>query len=232
MNEYLTVIIPVYNEAENIEAEIKSIEECVDGKFLIYIVYDFDTDNTLPIVKSLQKTYDNIVLIKNQFGSGVANALKTGLNSVKTELAVVKMGDLSDSSKDINKMVKKAEETNADIVCASRYMKGGKQKGSPFVKGLMSKFAGLSLYYFAKIPTHDSTNSFKLYRKSFLDNHKIESKDGFETGLELVVKAHINHNIISEIPTVWENRISGKSNFKILKWLPSYLKWYFKAFCG
>ena len=66
----------------------------------------------------------------------------------------------------------------------------------------MSKCAGLTLYYFAGLPVHDATNSFKLYRKTFLNNMKIESTGGFELGLELVVKAFKNGYKLAEVPTV------------------------------
>jgi hypothetical protein len=127
-------------------------------------------------------------------------------------------------------MIKIAKEQNADIVCASRYMKGGKQIGGPFLKSLMSHIAGLTLHYFAKVPTHDATNSFKLYRASFLKEQKIESTGGFELGIELVVKAHLQGKKICETPTIWTDRVAGKSNFKLKAWLPKYLKWYFMAF--
>jgi uncharacterized membrane protein len=140
------------------------------------------------------------------------------------------MADLSDPPTVINEMFRIAEEKDADIVCGSRYMKGGRQIGGPVVKGLMSRIAGLTLHHFAGVPTRDATNSFKLYRTSFLRQQKIESKGGFELGIELVSKAHIQKFKIYETPTVWTDRVAGKSNFKLLEWLPGYLKWYFHAF--
>ena len=89
-----------------------------------------------------------------------------------------------------------------------------------------------SLHFLAGVPVHDVTNSFKLYRKSFLAGNVIESTGGFELGLELTVKAFLQGEKIGEVPTSWEDRIAGKSNFKLLKWLPKYLKWYFTAFTG
>ena len=116
-------------------------------------------------------------------------------------------------------------------MCVPLYVGGG-QLGGPLIKKLMSKFAGLSLHYLARLPVHDVTNSFKLYRKSFLNEVKIESTGGFELGLELVVKAFKSGKKITEVPTVWRDRTAGKSNFKLIEWLPKYLKWYFKAFGG
>lgn len=227
----LTIAIPVFNEAENIAKEIQELENKLQEEHIINIIYDFDEDNTLPIVlKEKEKYKTQINLIKNKYGRGALNAIKTGLESAETEYVIVTMADLSDPPDVMNNMVKCAEEKQSDIVCASRYMKGGKQIGGPFIKGLMSRCASLSLHYLTGIKTHDGTNSFKLYRTSFLKEQIIESNGGFELGLELVVKAHLSNKKIDEVPTVWTDRTNGKSNFKIIEWLPSYLKWYFKAF--
>ncbi|GHV15565.1 dolichol-phosphate mannosyltransferase [Fibrobacterales bacterium] len=226
----LTIVIPVYNEAENIRVAIEKIESEITVPHTISIVYDMDTDTTVPVVQEMAKSLNNITLLKNKYGRGVLNAIKTGLEDATTDYAVVTMADLSDPPSVINDMVNLAEAKNADIVCASRYMKGGKQIGGPFIKGLMSKIAGLTLHWFAGVPTHDSTNSFKLYRTSFLQKQKIESSGGFELGLELVVKAYGQDYTIAETPTTWTDRVAGKSNFKLLAWLGNYLKWYFYAF--
>ncbi len=223
----LTIIIPVYNEGENITSAVERIEKEVKYPYQINLIYDSDEDTTLEPAKNL-----NVNLVKNKYGKGVLNAIKTGLENVQTEFAIVTMADLSDPPEVINNMLDSAIKNNSSIVCASRYMVGGKQIGGPFLKKMMSKYAGLSLHYLAGIPVHDVTNSFKLYRKSFLDNVKIESTGGFELGLELVVKAFKNGDIITEVPTVWTDRVAGKSNFKLIEWLPKYLKWYFMAFRG
>jgi hypothetical protein len=123
-------------------------------------------------------------------------------------------------------MMAKAAAEGADLVCASRYMKGGKQYGGPFLKGLFSRMAGVSLHWFTGIPTHDISNSFKLYRKAMLDAIPIESAGGFEIGMEITVKAFLQGYKIAEVPTTWTDRAAGVSNFKLWKWLPLYLHWY------
>ena len=226
----LNIVIPVYNEAENIKIAVEKINEDLIYPHNITVVYDMDEDTTIPIVKQLQENMNNLFLFKNKYGRGVLNAIKTGLEESNAEYTVVTMADLSDPPYVINNMYKIAEEKNADIVCASRYMKGGKQVGGPVIKGLMSRIAGLSLYYLAGVKTHDATNSFKLYRNSFLKQQIIESKGGFELGIELVAKAHNNKFTICETPTIWTDRVAGKSNFKLFEWLPGYIKWYIHAF--
>ena len=226
----LTIVIPVYNEGDNIRTAVTEIFSKVKHDFMIMIVYDFDGDNTLPVVRELQGTHSNIQLMRNKYGRGALNAIKTGLEEAGTKYVLVTMADLSDPPEVMNDMIDAAERKNASVVCASRYMKGGHQIGGPVIKGLMSRTAGLTLCWFAGVPTHDATNSFKLYRKTFLDSVKIESTGGFELGLELVVKAYRSGLKICEVPTTWRDRQAGKSRFKILAWLPSYLKWYFMAF--
>lgn len=231
MMNNLTIVIPVYNEGDNIAQALSVIEHEIKAEHLINVIYDFDEETSIPVIKAEKNKYKNqINLIKNKYGHGVLNAIKTGLDTSETEYVIVTMADLSDPPELMNKMLDIAVTQNADIVCASRYMKGGKQIGGPFVKRIMSRIAGLSLYHLAKLPTHDATNSYKLYRTSFLKKQNIESTGGFEIGLELVVKAHLQGFKVSETPTVWTDRKAGKSNFKIIDWLPSYLKWYLMAF--
>jgi hypothetical protein len=90
--------------------------------------------------------------------------------------------------------------------------------------------AGLSLHYLSGIPTHDATNNFKMYRGSFLKSIQIESQAGFEIGLELVSKAFVGGYRIGEIPTTWRDRVAGASRFKVIEWMPHYLRWYRYAF--
>lgn len=232
--ELLTIVLPVYNEGENIRQALTLLLAKVKTPCKIFIVYDFEEDSTLPALASFLAENDieegKIKKIRNSYGRGVLNAIKTGLEKAETKYVVVTMADLCDPPEVINEMVKDAEEKKSSIVCASRYMKGGSQTGGPVFKGLLSRFAGLSLYLFAGFPVHDATNSFKLYRKSFLEKNSIESTGGFELGLELCVKAFLQGEKITEVASSWTDRIAGKSNFKLWKWLPKYLKWYFAAF--
>ena len=224
----VTLVLPVYNERDNIRTAIEAIHAQVRYPFRIFLVYDSEEDNTLPVVRAMQDK--SVTLVKNRYGRGALNAIKTGLESVETKYAVVTMADLSDPPSVVNAMIETAEREGADIVCASRYMKGGKQIGGPVLKGLMSRTAGLTLHWFAGVPTHDATNSFKLYRKSWLETVTVESRGGFELGLEMVAKAYTAGRIIREVPTTWTDRSAGTSHFKIMAWLPHYLKWYFYAY--
>jgi dolichol-phosphate mannosyltransferase len=227
MDKLISIIIPVYNEGANIEATLLTIEQKVHTPHRIYIVYDFEEDNTLPIAKKMQQQGLPIELLKNPV-RGVVNAIKTGLRKASGDYLLVTMADLSDDYSVVDQMCQLMSQ-GYDIVCGSRYMKGGKQIGGPFFKKLLSRTAGVSLRYITSLPVHDATNSFKLYRKSMLDKIDIQSEGGFEIGIEIVVKAHFAGYKVTEVPCTWTDRTAGQSRFRILKWLPKYLKWYFYA---
>src|SRR5260370_27962705 len=106
-------------------------------------------------------------------------------------------------------------------------MKGGRQIGGPWLKGFLSRGAGLSLYWVAGLPTHDATNASRAYRRSVLEETPIESLGGFEYSLEITAKAYAAGRRITEVPSTWRDRSAGKSRFKLRAWLPHYLRWYF-----
>ena len=165
----VTIVIPVYNEGDNIRMALSELDAKVSVDAETWLIYDTDGDTTVPVARQLEgHTRIPFRLVRNKYGKGALNAIKTGLEDTETELIVVTMADLCDPPEVIDDMVAAAHRENADIVCASRYMKGGRQYGGPKFKGFLSHMAGLLLCWFARLPTHDPTNSFKLYRKSFL----------------------------------------------------------------
>lgn len=231
--DVLDIIIPVYNEGENITGTLREIQEKVTTPHRILIIYDFEEDNTLPVVQKYVKDTgkDNIALIKNSYGRGVLKAIKTGFEVAEGEVLLVVMADASDDLSIVDDMFEKINQ-GYDVVCGSRYMKGGKQLGGPWFKKFLSQMAGRSLHLLTGIPTHDITNSFKMYRKSVLQSMVIESDGGFEIGMEIVVKAYLKGRRITEIPSIWRDRTAGESKFKIAKWLPKYIRWYLLALRG
>ena len=224
----LQIIIPVYNERENFDELYRTIKRHIHTDHIIYVIYDFDEDNTVPVVKTLQRFDERLVLVKNTYGAGVLNAIKTGFRSTSTGPCLVVMGDLSDDLSIVEKMVELYRQ-GFKVVCASRYMPGGKQIGGPLLKRIFSRFAGLSLHYLTGLGTHDVTNNFKLYDKSLLETITIESKGGFEIAMELTVKAFRKGYPICEVPSIWRDRTAGVSRFKVWKWAPHYLRWYIYA---
>jgi glycosyltransferase involved in cell wall biosynthesis len=228
----LNIVIPVYNEGANIAATIGKISESLEDtarSTRITIVYDFDEDNTLPAIENIRASTPVPIYLQKNTGRGVCRAIKEGILASETTFVLVTMADMSDDYEKLPRMLAKAGE-GWDVVCGSRYVTGGHQFGGPLLKKTLSRLAGLSLHLIMRIPTHDITNSYKLYRRSIFETITIESAGGFEIGIEIVVKAFAHGMRITEIPCSWWDRTQGKSRFRIFKWLPLYLKWYLYAF--
>lgn len=229
--ELVSVVVPVYNEAENIIPLLEAVRSEVESKHETLLVYDFDEDTTLPPAREFADTYSSLRLVKNTLGPGVLNALRTGLLHSSGDVIVVTMADLSDDLSQIDEMASMIRG-GAGLVAGSRYMRGGRQIGGPPVKTALSRLAGLSLRWLTRIGTHDATNNFKAYSRELVDEVQVQSKAGFEFGLEMAAKAHLSGYQIKEIPTTWRDRTAGESRFKILTWMPGYLRWYFACVLG
>ena len=225
-----SIVLPVFNEGPNIAAFCRKAKEELPGDFELLVCYDFEQDNTLPALAALspEEKPANVRLVKNDLGRGVRYAIDAGMRAATAPVVVVMMADLSDDFAKVGEMVRRVE-AGADVVCASRYMRGGKQVGGPLLKGLMSRTAGVTLHYCGGLPTHDPTNSFKAYRREFLQKTPIESTAGFSLGMELTVKAHYGGRRVEQVPATWLDRTAGQSRFKLMAWLPLYLRWYFWA---
>jgi dolichol-phosphate mannosyltransferase len=227
----LAIVLPVYNEGEAVEPVLRALSAGVSTPHELVVVYDFDGDTTVPVVARLAGEIDGLRGLRNDLGRGVLNAMKAGIAGTTAPYVLISMADGSDEPHVVDPMVGLARG-GADVVAASRYMRGGHQVGGPPVKRLLSRVAGLTLHWFGGVATHDPTNNFKLYSRGFLDAVSIESTAGFELALELTVKATLDGRRVAEVPTTWRDRTAGQSNFKLRKWLPHYLHWYAVALRG
>jgi glycosyltransferase involved in cell wall biosynthesis len=196
----------------------------------VLIVVDFPEDTTIPAIeKYVEERQPNVRVVINDLGRGPAYAIRYGIRAATAPVVVVTMADGCDDPRQIDELTRLVER-GVVVAAASRYMPGGQQVGGPLVKRSLSRNAGRTLFWFARIGTRDATNSFKAYSRSFVERVGIESTDGFEIGLELTAKARRLRLPVAEIPTIWLDRDAGVSNFKVAKWLPKYLHWYWFAF--
>lgn len=231
MTVELSIVVPVYNEGKAAEPVLRALSAALTVPHEIIVVWDFDGDTTRPVVERLANEIAGLRGLRNDLGRGVLNAMKAGIAGSSGDYVLISMADGSDEPHLVDGMVALARD-GADVVAASRYMRGGRQVGGPPLKRLMSRTAGLTLHWFGGVPTHDPTNNFKLYSRRFLDATTIQSEAGFELALELTVKATLAGRRVAEVPTTWRDRTAGESNFKLRKWLPHYLRWYAVAMRG
>jgi dolichol-phosphate mannosyltransferase len=226
----LVLVMPVYHEQDNIREALAEIEAKVRTPHQTIVVYDDEDDPTLAVLERLEARYPSVRTLKNDLGPGALQAIKAGFLACPLECAVVVvMADLADDLVVVDRMYALVASGEWDLVSGSRYMPHGKRLGGSILKGSLSRFAGVSLHALAGLPTHDATNTFRMYRSSLLREIPIESRGGFELSLELTVKAFLRGYRVTEVPSTWRERTAGESRFKLARWLPSYLRWYWLA---
>jgi dolichol-phosphate mannosyltransferase len=226
---YSTIIIPAFNEGANVIKTIHDLRNLYNSTVNVIVVVDFEEDTTIEHFNQIEELPNTFKIVVQTYGAGPANAIRFGTDQAKTECVVVMMADGSDDVRAIQELSNLVSRGVA-VACASRYMPGGQQIGGPRFKKFLSKSAGKIVYSLAGVGTHDPTNSFKAYSKNFLLQVGIESRSGFEIGIELVSKAHRLGLPIAEIPTIWLDRTDGNSKFLLTRWAPKYLPWFFNCF--
>ena len=225
----VSLVIPAYREGKRIDAVLDRIEEAVTLPFEALVVVDFEDDETVDAVRS--RGDERFRVLVNTYGKGPANAIRFGIDGACAETIVVTMADGADDPRQVDDLTRLIER-GVVVAAASRYTSGGQQVGGPLLKSTLSRVAGRSLHLLARVGTRDATNSFKAYSAAFLHDVGIDSRHGFEMGIELTAKARRLRLPVAEIPTIWLDCEQGISNFKVAGWIPHYLRWYVFAFGG
>ena len=229
MSLAISVVIPAYNEGESIVPVLDRIFDAVQSECEILVVVDFKQDTTVPVLQAYSEHEPRLKAVVSTYARGPANAIRYGIDQVANPVIVVTMADGSDDPRQIDALARLVER-GVVVAAASRYCASGQQVGGPLGKSLLSRTAGTSLGLLARVGTRDATNSFKAYSTEFIREVGIDSRSGFEIGLELTAKARRLRRPVAEVPTIWLDRTDGQSNFKLAEWIPRYLRWYRFAF--
>ena len=217
----LSIVIPTYNEKENILVLLKKIntefkENKIKGE--IIVVDDGSPDGTGNLVENFKKKQKNLKVVRRKGKLGLSSAVLEGFKVSKGNVLGVMDADLSHPAEKIPKMFELIKKKEADFVIGSRYVKGGKIKGWGLKRMAMSKVATLLARPFTKVK--DPMTGFFLIRKKCVEDKEFNSK-GFKILLELILKA--DYKNIKEVPIVFINRTEGKSKAET-KEIFSYLK--------
>lgn len=224
----LDIVIPAYFEGDSILEVLLSLEKYVKSSFRVFICYDTDEDDTLKVINDNPSFKFDILFIKNK-KIGLHGAVITGFEESEAPAVMMMPADDSWNAKIIDKIVE-LQKNGADVICPSRFMKGGNLVGYPKLKYLIVRTAAFLLYKLAFIPTQDPTNGFRCFSRKVINNITIESEVGGTYSLELLVKAHRLGWRIEELPSLWIERKAGKSKFQLWKWIPHYFEWFLFGF--
>ena len=227
-SKVIDIIIPVFNEGEVIISTLRSLVKGVRRPFRVLICYDFDEDTTLDAIRAEGSQGVDVEFVRNQ-GCGAHAAVLSGFSFSSSPFVLVFPADDNYNAGMLDTMFDMAD-TGADIVCASRFMTGGSMVGCPALKAVLVRLAALTMHKLGRLPTHDGTNGFRLFSRRLLNSVSIESSEGFTYSIELLAKCHRLGWRISETPAQWHERSSGTSRFRVISWIPAYLRWYLYVF--
>jgi dolichol-phosphate mannosyltransferase len=223
----LDIVIPVYNEGENILSLLESFKRHVKTPCRVLICYDQEEDNTLAALKGYDPRPLQLVLVRNN-GRGALGAVLAGFAHSTAPSVLTFPADDDYNSPRIDQLVHKLRE-GFEIVSACRFMPGGKMEGCPLLKAVLVSSAAFFLYHLARVPTRDASNGLRLFSRRVIEQIPVESTVGFAYSIELLVKAHRLRWPIAEVPFVWHERKAGQSRFRTLRWLPQYSRWLLYA---
>ena len=218
-NAQISIIIPTYNESQNILQILKSIKDNLPKNFVTQtiVVDDNSPDGTGKLVedylKNIKKMADyTIEIIHRKAKDGLSSAILKGIQHAKGDTIVVMDCDFSHPPHIIPKLIESIKKYQYDIVVASRYIKGGKIQGWSLKRKTMSKFATLIAKKGLGINTHDPMSGFFAFKRNIIKGLNIDAI-GYKFLLEILVKT--KDVSIKEIPYTFQNRELGSSKLSI-----------------
>jgi dolichol-phosphate mannosyltransferase len=209
----LSIVLPTYNESENITKMLDSIADTLpaDSVAEIIVVDDNSPDGTGDIASQHAKNISKklrIQVIRRLGKQGLSSAILAGVQSAAGDIVVVMDGDFSHPPQTILRMVDELRNPEYDIVVASRYIKGGSVTGWPFKRRLMSKGATKIAQVGLSIEVKDPMSGFFAFRRNIIEGVKFDAI-GYKMLLEILVKTRGAR--IKEVPYAFANRAAGAS---------------------
>lgn len=227
MIEKISIILPVRNEAINLKFMIPIFDAVIEIPYEILVVYDFPEDNSVEIVKKLQQKYPNTILVFNELGPGVPNAIKKAVSVASSDIIFITAVDELFSMSVINDMLKLIDD-GFDLVNTTRYTLDGKNIRDSLVEKILSFWANKLFQLITGSILTDATSGIKMLRKAVFDKIDIEATPiGWAVAFEIAVKAEWLGLKIAEVPIVSIDRLfGGKSTFSVGPWIGEYFRWF------
>ena len=213
----LSVIIPARNEADNLKECISEIFRELTHHSIVFeilIIDDGSTDETLDIIKEINKSIPSVRCIKNYGENGFGRAVCLGLDNFTGDAVALMMADRSDSPKDLVYYWKCIQD-GSDCVFGSRFIQGGKVYNYPLVKLIVNRLVNTMIRFAFNIHHNDITNAFKIYRREVIEGCRPFISPHFNLTVEIPLKAIIRGYKWTTVPISWRNRTKGIAKLKL-----------------
>jgi dolichol-phosphate mannosyltransferase len=226
----LSIVIPMYNEAENVKTTVSRVEETLtsfQGTYEIVAVDDGSRDRTGAILRDMASQNGHLKVVSYSRNTGRGMALRKGFKASEGDIVVSTDADLSYDPAYILDLVETLQrDEDIDVILASPYMPGGAVRDVPFLRLWISKVGNRILRFAMPNRIYTSTGIFRAYRRRVLESLELES-DGKEIHLEILSKVIALGYRVKEIPAVLTSRKKGKSKFRFRKTALSHLAFSF-----
>jgi dolichol-phosphate mannosyltransferase len=230
----LSVIIPAYNEQENLPATLDGILGALRAEsipFEVLVVNDNSSDKTREIVLDRMSVDAEIVLVNNTPPGGFGRAIRTGLRHFSGDAVAIMMADKSDDPADLVRCYRKLLE-GYDCVFGSRFRAGSVVSHYPGGKLFVNRLVNTMMRWLFRTPFNDLTNAFKVYQRSAIEAVGPLQACHFNITIELSLSCVIRGYHIAEIPINWYGRTWGVSNLRLAemgrRYLATLLKIWFE----
>ena len=223
----LSVVMPVINEGANLKVLLPILKSAINARHEVLVVYDIPDDNSIPVVKAMQKKYPGLGLVYNKLGKGVINAIKSGVKEASGKYVLTVAADDIGPPLAINDMVALMDK-GCDLVNGTRYKHGGRNAGGVFISRFLSTTANNIFHVLSGSSLTDPTFGVKMFKRAKFNELSLESKPvGWAVAFEFAIKAQASGWKLGEVPLISLNRLygKGKSTFR-LNWVREYMKWF------
>ena len=207
----VSVVIPTYNERENVEPLVEAIEDELKGRYFELIFVDDDSpDGTAKLIKEMQEQKDFLKLIERKGKNGIGSAYKKGLNEAKGDKIVQMDADFSHPPRYINDLLDALDEN--DVSVGSRYVEDGDRQ-DPLHRRIFPLIGSYLYRYGLGFPVKDFTSGFKAYNREVIEMFTQDLPDGFHFQAASLLKIFDNGYSVKEVPIEFEKRRAGDPKY-------------------
>ena len=212
----LTIVIPTWNEAGNIEKTLAQTAGVLDKAGISYeilVMDDQSKDQTGDIVRRFSGKNPAVRLVVREPPAGFGYSIRDGIKMAKGESVVVMMADLSDDPAFLPRMLDGIRE-GCDVVVGSRFLKGSKIFNYPLPKYISNRLFNISVQLCFLTGINDTSNAFKMFRTRLVQSIPIESR-GFTVSAEMMLRMKAAGHTVCQIPVTWTDRMEGMAKFRL-----------------
>ena len=220
----LSIIVPVYNESEQIKRTFEKFKRLKKKiNFKLIFIDDFSTDDTSKKIKKIEKFNKFVKVFKNK-KKGLGSAIDIGIKKAKSNYVCIFMCDLSDDVNDLLKYYKIViNNPNLDAVFGTRFSRSSRVRNYPYLKLFLNRLANNFIRLIFLSSYNDFTNAFKIYKRKTLIKLLPIVSENFNVFLELPLKIITRNYVYKIIPINWNGRKIGVSKFKIKEMSSKYI---------